>query len=239
MQSESRGTVAAYGPWRLASWHFLLGKVFKALPVSISSFLPSPAALVQHRHFLIFSPSPWRTLHFVHSFAHSFIHETLGKHLLWMLYFIHPGVVTFDMGASEEETVPEHEENYPNKSSVFKSGLICCWHPSCLSILWSPAWPLLLPTGSPHLLPSPTALQSFRWTPPAFPFPGSLAQPSTLGWGSGCPPGMLERQRPIEALQQAHSAPLSPQQSAFVLSFGCCSLVQGLLPGLGSSSHPP
>ncbi|KAF7462333.1 hypothetical protein GHT09_012733 [Marmota monax] len=33
---------------------------------------------------------------------------------------------------------------------------------------------------------------------------------------------MLERQRPIEALQQAYSAPLSPQQSAFVLR---CSLV--------------
>lgn len=38
---------------------------------------------------------------------------------------------------------------------------------------------------------------------------------------------MLERQRPIEALQQAHSAPLSPQQSAFVLSLGCYSLVLG------------
>lgn len=38
---------------------------------------------------------------------------------------------------------------------------------------------------------------------------------------------MLERQRPIEALRQAHSATLSPQQSAFVLTLGCYSLGQG------------
>lgn len=61
----------------------------------------------------------------------------------------------------------------------------------------------------------------------------SLAPWSTLntGMGSGHPPGMLERQRPIEALQQEHSTLLSPQQSAFVLPLGGCSWVLGALPG--------
>ncbi|KAK2103977.1 CKLF-like MARVEL transmembrane domain-containing protein 5 [Saguinus oedipus] len=38
---------------------------------------------------------------------------------------------------------------------------------------------------------------------------------------------MLERQRPIETLQQAHSAPLSPNNPPLSSSPGCCSLVLG------------
>lgn len=73
MQGKSKAVAAVYGPWKLASCHFLLGKVFKAL--LCLSLLPSHPQLpwCSTGTFRYFSLHQWRALQFISLFAPSFI----------------------------------------------------------------------------------------------------------------------------------------------------------------------
>lgn len=93
MQDKSKAAAAVYGPWKLASCHFLLGKVFKAL--LCLSLLSSHPQLpwCSTGTFRYFSLLQWRALQFISLFAPSFIHQTLSEHRLWSTDLKPPGGV--------------------------------------------------------------------------------------------------------------------------------------------------
>lgn len=85
MRSEAEGATAARGRWELPFWHFLLERSSKLHPLLKSTtlplpFHPAPGALVQHRYFLDIFPLANREIPI--PFICSFIHQTLGEHLL-------------------------------------------------------------------------------------------------------------------------------------------------------------
>ena len=69
MQGKSKAVVAGYGPWKLASCPFLLGKVFKAL--LCLSLLSSHPQLpwCSTGTFRYFSLRQWRALQFISLFT--------------------------------------------------------------------------------------------------------------------------------------------------------------------------
>lgn len=90
MQDKVKGAAAACGRWKLVCWHFLSETSSKLCPLLEATtlplpFLPAPADLVQHRHFLDILPLANREplIPFLCSFIHSFIKQSVS------IYFAH------------------------------------------------------------------------------------------------------------------------------------------------------